>query len=197
MSKGFTLIEILISFVILSIIRLISSNVLDSALLSQKLSNQKLSNIKELNLASTVMRRDLRQAVNVTGRDFFGNFDKGTFIGNFAEKSISFTTYINDISLETSPLKRVVYYLDDNNLYRRQYYTSNPYLPDDYFESVLIKDINNLNFAYMNDRRWHNSWPVGEITSRKIPTLIRVDFEINNFDYQWIIEPNISYVFQQ
>ena len=87
--------------------------------------------------------------------------------------------------------------MDDNNLYRRQYYTSNPYLPDDYFESVLIKDIKNLNFTYMHDRRWHNSWPVGEITSRKIPTLIRVDFEINNFDYQWIIEPNISNVYQQ
>ena len=49
----------------------------------------------------------------------------------------------------------------------------------------------------MHERRWHNSWPVGEITSRKIPSLVRVDFKINNNDYYWLIEPDINNAYQQ
>ena len=36
-----------------------------------------------------------------------------------------------------------------------------------------------------------------EISSKKIPTLIRVDFKKNNHEYHWIIEPNIKYAYQQ
>ena len=90
-----------------------------------------------------------------------------------------------------------MYYFDENILYRRQYFASNPYLVDDYFQSELIKNISDVNFSFMYERRWHNSWPVGEISSKKIPTLIRVDFKKNNHEYHWIIEPNIKYAYQQ
>lgn len=197
MNKGFTLIEILISLLILSIILLISSNILSTSLISQDISNKKLEEIKEMTLASTILRRDLRQAVNVPSRDFFGSFEEGTFIANYNNKSISFNTFINDISIDSSPVKKVLYYFDENILYRRQYFASNPYLVDDYFQSKLIKNISDVNFSFMYERRWHNSWPVGEISSKKIPTLIRVDFKKNNHEYHWIIEPNIKYAYQQ
>ena len=167
MNKGFTLIEILISLLILSIILLISSNILSTSLISQDISNKKLEEIKEMTLASTILRRDLRQAVNVPSRDFFGSFEEGTFIANYNNKSISFNTFINDISIDSSPVKKVLYYFDENILYRRQYFASNPYLVDDYFQSELIKNISDVNFSFMYERRWHNSWPVGEISSKK------------------------------
>lgn len=196
MNKGFTLIEIIISLIILSLILLISSNILASALNYQSSTNLKLKNINELNLASTILRRDLRQAVNIPSRDFFGNFEAGTFNGNYTNKSISFNTFINDISINTSSVKKVLYYFNDNNLYRRQYFSSSPFKNDDYFESILLENISDVNFTYMHERRWHNSWPIGEISSRKIPTLVRIDFKINNNDYYWIIEPDIQNVYQ-
>ena len=196
MNKGFTLIEIIISLIILSLILLISSNILSSALNYQSSTNLKLKNINELNLASTILRRDLRQAVNIPSRDFFGNFEAGTFNGNYINKSISFNTFINDISINTSSVKKVLYYFNDNNLYRRQYFSSSPFKNDDYFESILLENISDVNFTYMYERRWHNSWPIGEISSRKIPTLVRIDFKINNNDYYWIIEPDIQNVYQ-
>ena len=97
MNKGFTLIEIVISLIILSVILLISSNILSSALNYQSSTNLKLKKVNELNLASTIIRRDLRQAVNVPSRDFFGNLEPATFNGDYANKSISFNTFINDI----------------------------------------------------------------------------------------------------
>lgn len=197
MNKGFTLIEIIISLIILSVILLISSNILSSALNYQSSTNLKLKKVNELNLASTIIRRDLRQAVNVPSRDFFGNLEPGTFNGDYSNKSISFNTFISDISIDTSSIKKILYFFDDNNLYRRQYYSSSPFKNDDYFESILLESISEVNFTYMHERRWHNSWPVGDISSRKIPTLVRIDFKINNNDYHWIIEPDIKNVYQQ
>ena len=80
---------------------------------------------------------------------------------------------------------------------RDRYFSSSPYKTDDYFESALISNVSDVTFTYMHERRWHNSWPVGEITSRKIPSLVRVDFKINNNDYYWLIEPDINNVYQQ
>jgi type II secretion system protein J len=197
MNKGFTLIEIIISLIILSVILLISSNILSSALNYQSSTNLKLKKVNELNLASTIIRRDLRQAVNVPSRDFFGNLESGTFNGDYSNKSISFNTFISDISINTSSIKKILYFFDDNNLYRRQYYSSSPFKNDDYFESILLESISEVNFTYMHERRWHNSWPVGDISSRKIPTLVRIDFKMNNNDYHWIIEPDIKNVYQQ
>ena len=37
----------------------------------------KLQNIKELNIASSIVRRDMRQILNVPIRDYFGNNLKG------------------------------------------------------------------------------------------------------------------------
>ena len=196
MNKGFTLIEIIISLIILSVILLISSNILSSALNYQSSTNINLKKVNELNLASTIIRRDLRQAVNVPSRDFFGNLEPSTFNGDYSNKSISFNTFISDISIDTSSIKKILYFFNDNNLYRRQYYSSSPFKNDDYFESIL-KNISEVNFTYMHERRWHNSWPVGDISSRKIPTLIRIDFKMNNNDYHWIIEPDIKNVYQQ
>ena len=72
MNKGFTLIEVLVSLVILSLIGLICSQILSSALESEEISTKKLNEVKELSLSSSIIRRDLRQAVNVPSRDYYG-----------------------------------------------------------------------------------------------------------------------------
>ena len=71
-NKGFTIIEVLVSLVILSIITLITSNILQSSLDTESKTTQHLNLIKSINLSSSNVRRDLRQIVNVTSYDFFG-----------------------------------------------------------------------------------------------------------------------------
>ena len=72
-NKGFTIIEVLISLVILSMIAIVSSNILKSSLETEQETSLQLNSIKELNLASTIIRRDLRQIVNINSKDFYGN----------------------------------------------------------------------------------------------------------------------------
>ena len=59
MNKGFTLIEILISLVILSMIAVISSNILQSSLELERTSTSRLAEVRNLNFSSVIIRRDI------------------------------------------------------------------------------------------------------------------------------------------
>ena len=73
MNKGFTLIEVLVSLVILSMITIISSNILQSSLETERISSERLQSARVLNFASITLRRDIRQIINVPLRDYYGN----------------------------------------------------------------------------------------------------------------------------
>jgi type II secretion system protein J len=194
--KGFTIIEVLVTLIILSMIAIISSNILQSSLESEKVSSQRLNSIKELNLASSILRRDIRQIANVSIKDFYGNKINGTFISELGSENLMFTTKVKSFSNEVSPLKRVQYVIENKNFIRKQYYSSNPYNQDEYTKSIIINDIDNLKLSFLNENKWHQSWPVSPITSKKIPTLIKIEFILDNKDYSWVINPNIEYALQ-
>ena len=194
--KGFTIIEVLVTLIILSMIAIISSNILQSSLESEKVSSQRLYSIKELNLASSILRRDIRQIANVSIKDFYGNKINGTFISELGSENLMFTTKVKSFSNEVSSLKRVQYVIENKNFIRKQYYSSNPYNQDEYTKSIIINDIDNLKLSFLNENKWHQSWPVSPITSKKIPTLIKIEFRLDNKDYSWVINPNIEYALQ-
>ena len=196
MNKGFTIIEVLVSLVILSMIAIVSSNILKSSLETEQETSQQLNYIKELNLASTIIRRDLRQIVNVSSKDFYGNSMYGTFISSINSQSVIFNSNVKSLSDDISPIKRIQYEFEDNKLIRKQFFSSNPYEPDDYTNIELINNIDDLEFTFLYEKKWHESWPISLITSKKIPTLIKIEFSKQNKDYSWIIDPNISYAIQ-
>ncbi|MFL2702989.1 MAG: type II secretion system minor pseudopilin GspJ [Gammaproteobacteria bacterium] len=195
-NKGFTIIEVLVTLIILSMIAIITSNILQSSLESEKISSQRLNSIKELNLASSILRRDIRQIANVSIKDFYGNKINGTFISELGSENLMFTTKVKSFSNEVSPLKRVQYVIENKNFIRKQYYSSNPYNQDEFTKSIIINDIDNLKLSFLNENKWHQSWPVSPITSKKIPTLIKIEFRLDNKDYSWVINPNIEYALQ-
>ena len=195
-NKGFTIIEVLVTLIILSMIAIITSNILQSSLESEKISSQRLNSIKELNLASSILRRDIRQIANVSIKDFYGNKINGTFISELGSENLMFTTKVKSFSNEVSPLKRVQYVIENKNFIRKQYYSSNPYNQDEFAKSIIINDIDNLKLSFLNENKWHQSWPVSPITSKKIPTLIKIEFRLDNKDYSWVINPNIEYALQ-
>jgi len=192
-NKGFTLIEILISLVILSMIAIVSSNILKSSLDTEQETSLRLNSIKELNLASTIIRRDLRQVVNVNSKDFYGNNLYGTFISKVNSQDLIFNSNIKSLFNEVSPIKRIQYKIADNNFIRKQYFSSNPYDQDDFIKIELIKNIDNLRFSFFHENSWHESWPVSKDTSNQIPILVKIEFTKENKEYSWIVDPNITY----
>ena len=103
MSKGFTLIEILISLVILSVILLVTSNILESSLETERNLSNRLEESSSLNLSSIIVKRDIRQIINVPLRDYYGEFLQATIIGDDVQKKISFNSKVNSLSNDSSP----------------------------------------------------------------------------------------------
>ena len=194
--KGFTLIEVLVSIVILSIIAVVSTNFLQSSIEAREEGANKLQKIKELNIASSIVRRDMRQILNVPIRDYFGNNLKGNFIADQTANSIIFTTLVNS-SFSTTKVRRVEYLFKDNTFIRKQYYADNPYSYDEFFETVLLNNISEIEFSYMNSAKWYSVWPMDSITKNKIPELVKISFIKDGLQYEWFINPNIDYVYKK
>jgi type II secretion system protein J len=183
----------LVTLVILSLIAVVSSNILQSSLISEKESSQRLNSIKELNMASSTLRRDIRQIANVPMKDFYGHMLNATFISELNSENVMFTTKVKSYSNEVSPFKRVQYLIEDNKLIRKQYFSSNPYSFNDFTKFIMINNVNDFKISFLDKNKWHQSWPINLSTSKKIPTLIKLEFILDNKSYIWIINPNIKY----
>ena len=167
MTKGFTLIEVLVSMVILSIITIITSNILQSSLETERLSTEKLQSARALNFSSITLRRDIRQIINVPLRDYYGNPIKGTFSGSNIDKRISFNSKIKSISNEISPIKRIEYVLYDNRLTRKQFFSSNPFDSSENINSNFLEDISELDIRFMFEKNGMTSGPLVQIQKEK------------------------------
>ena len=196
-TQGFTLIEVLISVIIITIITLVSTNILQSSLTIRESTFQSLDEVKKFNLASSIIRRDLRQSLNVPMRSFYGEDYDATFLSIEGSRSMMFSSLVESGTLQNSLVKRIEYFHENDSFYRRQYFSDNPYMEEDYFESILFENFDELNLSFSDGNDWSDYWPKDAITSRKIPRLVRINLSSNNKSLEWIVSPNIENVYEQ
>ena len=195
MKKGFTLIEVLISLVILSIIAIVSTNFLQSSIDLRNQSKSKVDDIKVFNLGVSTIRRDLMSTVNLPMRDNFGN-QLPNFIGSNSDKKITFLGFINRIDSSRSSISRIEYLFDDTKFIRRVYFTADPYDYDDHIDSVIFDNIDDVEISFLSDNRWFTEWPAGQTAAYKIPKLVKIEINDKDRDFEIIINPNIDYVYR-
>ena len=195
MKKGFTLIEVLISLVILSIIAIVSTNFLQSSIDLRNQSKSKVDDIKVFNLGVSTIRRDLMSTVNLPMRDNFGN-QLPNFIGSNTDKKITFLGFINRIDSSRSSISRIEYLFDDTKFIRRVYFTADPYDYDDHIDSVIFNNIEDVEISFLSDNRWFTEWPAGQPAAYKIPKLVKIEINDKDRDFEIIINPNIDYVYR-
>ena len=195
MKKGFTLIEVLISLVILSIIAIVSTNFLQSSIDLRNQSKSKVDDIKVFNLGVSTIRRDLMSTVNLPMRDNFGN-QLPNFIGSNTDKKITFLGFINRIDSSRSSISRIEYLFDNTKFIRRVYFTADPYDYDDHIDSVIFDNIDDVEISFLSDNRWFTEWPAGQTAAYKIPKLVKIEINDKDRDFEIIINPNIDYVYR-
>ena len=195
MKKGFTLIEVLISLVILSIIAIVSTNFLQSSIDLRNQSKSKVDDIKVFNLGVSTIRRDLMSTINLPMRDNFGN-QLPNFIGSNTDKKITFLGFINRIDSSRSSISRIEYLFDDTKFIRRVYFTADPYDNDDHIDSVIFDNIDDVEISFLSDNRWFTEWPAGQTAAYKIPKLVKIEINDKDRDFEIIINPNIDYVYR-
>ena len=196
-NQGFTLIEVLISIVILSLIAVITSNFLKSSIQSRDFVSGKSKEIYEFNLLTSTLNEDLINAVNIPLTNFRGDMEKATFIGGANTDSFSFITKAITQDISSKDLVRVEYVLENQSLVRRQYYAASPANPLEYMETMLYEDVGNLQLEFAGKTQWYYAWPQGPITQRQIPNLIKVSItNKQNESFVWIVNPSINTIYE-
>ena len=194
---GFTLIEVLISIVILSIITIITSSFLQSSIESRELVSTKSDETLEINLLSNTLRTDINNAINVPLINFDGSFTQATFKGEIGSNGFTFVTKLGNGNAADQIIAKVQYYIDDGAFVRKQFFASSPSDPESFIETQLMQGIEYAQIEFSDGNNWFYTWPQNEITARKIPTLIKVFLEKESSEnFTWVIPHTLPLVYE-
>ena len=122
-SRGFTLIEVLIALAITALVATLSFSSLSAVLSSVESLRSQGERISGLNRAWTIMARDLRQFAGRPMRNEFGLQESPIWGGAGADSGLVFTRrgWHNPNRQLRSSLQRVSYRLEDDVLWRENY----------------------------------------------------------------------------
>ena len=197
MKVGFTLIEVLISLVILSIITIITSSFLQSAIQSKEIIFSQSAQILRINLLGDSLREDIANAINVPLADTRGELQQNTFERTLNTDSFKFITKVKSGESFSDALVQVEYLLHDGRFIRKQFYAAAPSNQEDFIETTLLKNIKNINLEFSNGKVWFSSWPPNNIARRKFPILIKVELEQEDSkSYTWIMNSNFETIYE-
>ena len=155
LTKGFTLIEILVALLAASIISIMSFEFLsNSVFLKERVDSNIERDSEHINTINTI-RLDLMQAVPFNMKDQNGRNLELSFIGNSSNRLMTFVSLSTSDHLRSvSKLRRIIYLYEDNQLIRITTLSNKEQVETS--RKILIKNINNLDKEcfYKGDFSW-------------------------------------------
>ena len=174
LQKGFTLIELLISIVLLSLITIITTSILQNSIIQRNIYLENSNYLEKYNSFFGILRDDFRFIQNMDMLNVNGESSFKTLFLNDDEKQLSFITksYLND-DLELRNI-RVLYFTENEKLYRREYKSINPADFNDYLDVLILNEITDIRISAHNKQRWLNVWPYDEVSKKKLPHAVSI-----------------------
>ena len=169
LQKGFTLIELVISITLLSFITIITTSILQNSIIQRNLYIENSNNLENYNSFFGIFRDDFRFIQNVDMLNVDGASSFKTLHLNDDEKQLSFITKsFSNTDLELKNI-RVLYFIENGKLYRRQYKSINPADFSDYLDTLILEEVTDIQLKAHNKQRWLNVWPYDEVSKRRLP----------------------------
>lgn len=159
---GFTLLELLISIVIFGLIAAMAYSGLNNVLLARSQTEARTEELYKLQMALTIMERDLEQTVDRSVRDGYGDTQAAFVADELGEYLLKFTRtgWLNPLNLPRSNLQRIAYSLKDEKLIRTLWYVLDRAQDSEQYNIVLLEGVKNVEFRYLDDKKeWQRSWP--------------------------------------
>ncbi|RUO49289.1 type II secretion system minor pseudopilin GspJ [Pseudidiomarina donghaiensis] len=143
-SHAFTLVEVLVTVVIMAVIGLASAAVINAIMRTSEQSEEAIAQLQKLQYAMLVMEQDIRQIVpreNVTGRFVFYDNERLGFVrgGWFNPQGL----------FPRSELQPVAYLLRDGNLVREHFYFVDVTSASEPQTRVLIEDVESFSVRFL------------------------------------------------
>ncbi len=151
-ARGFTLIEILVAVVVLSIMAVAAYAGLDALIHVREGTQQQMRQFQRLQLAMVILTRDLEQAVARPIRRASGDIAPGMLGGNNNVPELAFTRSgrPNPLQKPRSSLERIAYGLDGDQLIRYSYPVLNQAIEHPPLRQVLLKHVTALQVSFMD-----------------------------------------------
>ena len=186
-TKGFTLIEILVALLAASIISIMSFEFLsNSVFLKERVDANIKRDSDHMNTINTI-RLDLMQAVPFDMKDQNGRELKVSFVGNSLNRVMTFVSLSTSDHLQTtSKLRRVIYLYEDNQLIRVTTLSNKE--QEEISRKTLIKNVENLEIRFGEELdEAEIDWPNLKHNSNiKFPKYIFLTYEIENSIYKQV-----------
>tara|TARA_B100000131_G_scaffold251308_1_gene244844 strand:+ start:638 stop:1222 length:585 start_codon:yes stop_codon:yes gene_type:complete len=186
-TKGFTLIEILVALLAASIISIMSFEFLsNSVFLKERVDASIKKDSDHMNTINTI-RLDLMQAVPFDMKDQNGRELNVSFIGNSSNRVMTFVSLSTSDHLQTiSKLRRVIYLYENNQLIRVTTLSNKEQV--EISRETLIEGIENLEIRFGEELdEAEIDWPNLKHNSNiKFPKYIFLTYEIENSIYRQV-----------
>mgnify|MGYP001563673781 CR=1 FL=1 len=203
-SRGFTLIEVLIAMAITALVAVLSYQSLSSVLNSVESLRDNGERVSELNRTWTVVSRDIRQFVPRPVRDEFGESESAMWGGSGADSALSLTRggWYNPNQQLRSSLQRVRYRLEDDELWRESYTVLDRVGDSEPQRALLLEGVVSFELAFLSPQvtlrgaeldtdDWPDNWGLNASNSRLVdpPQALELRLELEDLDeVRWLYE---------
>lgn len=161
--SGFTLVEILVAFLIFAIIGVISSQLLSQTVTSHANLSERGNRLGDAHRAMQIMQRDIMQ---LTNRQIYDEFDdpKGPLLIS-SDGIIEFSRvgWRNPLGQPRAEIQRVAYRLDDGKLVRGYWTVLDRASDSEPAYQTLLTDVERVEFFAVDaSGNEHSFWPSGQ-----------------------------------
>ena len=160
---GFTLLEILVSMVILAVMGLMAYRAVSEARVSVDNAEGHLGRLREVQRAIQVITTDFRNLTRRPVRESIGDGTRATLLRDPNASSLvelSHAGWPNGAGTPRGTAQRVVYRLEESKLLREHWTVMDPTLASPPVRRELLDRVESVEIRYMNSgREWVTEWP--------------------------------------
>lgn len=188
MRKAFTLIEILVALLSVSIITLFSFDYLSNTItVKNQLTFQTTKQQKYTN-AINIVRLDLMQLTRMPMKDLNGRFTGVTFFGNNENELMTFISLgASSQNNIVSKLRRITYVFENGKLIRKSSPSNRPSTLTS--EKLLFENIEDLTISFSDS--WgegkYDQWPNSNYPLDTVPRYIFLDITIDGDEFSYLL----------
>ncbi len=160
--RGFTLLELLVAVAVFAVMSVLAYAGLASVLDARRQTDAAAARLGEVQLAFTVLQRDLEQALNRSVRAEYGDRLRAFTAAADGDPRLEFTRtgHANPLARPRSVLLRVAYGVEDDALYRLQWPVLDRAQDTRPHKFTVLEGVDRLEVRYLDSAgRWHEVWP--------------------------------------
>jgi len=182
-NRGFTLIEVLVAFMIFALIGLISSQLMSQTISANENLSARGARLGDIHRAMQIMQRDLLQLTNRPVRDLYGDSLRPLIISNDGAIEFSRVGWRNPLQLPRAEVQRVGYLVQDENLLRGYWPVLDRAQDTEPAYQTLLENVQRVEFYALDaSGNEHTLWPQTGLSSPDPSTslvgiVLRVEIE--------------------